>query len=228
MNKDLKKFIFKNLIIVSIVAILFIINKLFFNIKASDLEDWVNGFGVWAPIIILLVFSIRPFTLVPLSIIAITTGLLFGAYMGTLYIVIGTVLGASTSFIALRYFREQASIDENENKNLYELKNDLEKNGFKSVLMIRLIPAMNFDLITYLCSKTHVSFWKFVGATSIGTIPGSFMFGFFGSSLLKLKPLNIGILLGIIIVIIVLGYVLKRQLDQKYDMDELKEELKSL
>lgn len=228
MNKKLRNFIIKIVVLICIAGLFLLLNKLFFNLKPEDIQKWVEGFGIWAPIIFMGIFALRPFTLIPLSIIALSSGLIFGPYMGTLYNIIGTVIGAATSFAAVRIFTEGAHIENRNLDTLKEFKNDLEENGFKSVLMLRLIPALNFDLLTFFCAKMKVIWWKFLLATLVGTIPGSFMFGYFGSSLLKLKPMNLIILAGIIVVLALLAYLTKRQLGSKYDLDELKDEMKEL
>ncbi len=228
MNKKLRNFIIKIIVLISIAGLFLLLNKLFFNLKPEDIQKWVESFGGWAPVILMGIFAIRPFTLIPLSIIALSSGLIFGPYMGTLYNIIGTLIGAATSFAAVRIFTEEAHIEDRNLDTLKEFKNDLEENGFKSVLMLRLIPALNFDLLTFFCAKMKVIWWKFLLATLVGTIPGSFMFGYFGSSLLKLKPMNLIILAGIIVVLVLLAYLTKRQLGSKYDLDELKDEMKEL
>jgi len=228
MNKKLRNFIIKIVVLITIAGLFFLINKLFFNLKPEDIQQWVEDFGIWAPIIFMGIFAVRPFTLIPLSIIALSSGLIFGPYMGTLYNMIGTVIGAATSFAAIRIFTDGAHIEDRNLDTIKEFKNDLEENGFKSVLMLRLIPVLNFDLITFFCAKMKVIWWKFLLATLVGTIPGSFMFGYFGSSLLKLKPMNLIILAGIIVVLASLGYLTKRKLGSKYDLDELKDEMKEV
>lgn len=215
-------------IMLAVAGLFLLLNKLYFHLDAKDIEKWVKGFGVWAPIILLAIFTLRPFTLIPLSIVAMSSGLIFGPYMGTLYAISGTVLGAIASFLAVRLFIGEMKIQDEEKENIKELKNDLEEHGFKSVLMLRLIPLLNFDLITFICAKTRVVWWKYTIATLVGTIPGSFMFGYFGSSILKFKPINLFILAGIILVMLTLGYLMKRNLSHKYDLDELKSEMQAL
>ena len=227
-SSQLKSHIIKIIILLGIAGILVLLNKLFFHIKPSNVADWMEDLGFWAPIIFLLIFTIRPFTLVPLSIIAVACGIVFGPYIGSIYIVIGTVLGGTASFFALKYISKEIYIQDKNKENVCALKSELEKNGFKSVLMLRLIPAINFDLLTYICAKTQVVPWKYIAATTLGTIPGSIMMGFFGSSLLSLKPMNLAILAGIIILLIVLGVMMKKNVSKKYNTEKLKEEIKDL
>jgi uncharacterized membrane protein YdjX (TVP38/TMEM64 family) len=62
------------------------------------------------------------------------------------------------------------------------LKNQLEKHGFLYVLILRLIPVIHFDLISYAAGVSKVRLLPFAAATFIGIIPGTFAFNFLGSS----------------------------------------------
>lgn len=228
MNKHLKSFLLKIGVLLIVMGVVLVLNHYIFKIKPKDITDWVNGFGVWAPVVVLCIFTIRPFTLIPLSVVAVATGLLFGPYIGTAYIIIGTVLGAISSFVAIKYMITDAEIQDDDKENLKALKQNLEEHGFKSVLMLRLIPVLNFDLLTFICAKTKVDFWKYVGATAIGTIPGSSMFGFFGSSLLGLKLVNVIVLAGVVGLLFVIGFILKRHVENQFDIEELKKEIKDV
>ncbi|KGP70892.1 TVP38/TMEM64 family protein [Pontibacillus yanchengensis] len=228
MNSSLKSFLWKIIILLVVAGGMLFINKMFLHIKPDHIESWVENFGIWAPVVIILIFIIRPFTLIPLSIIAVACGLLFGRYMGTLYIVSGTVLGALLSLFVLRYFLGEIQINDEQKQNLNALKKDLEEHGFKSVLMIRLLPGVNFDLVTYICARVEVKWWKYTLATLVGTLPGSILFGFFGSSLLSLKPQSIIILSGLIVVLAGLALFMKQEIGKKYDVNQLKEETKLL
>lgn len=210
------------------MGIILALNHYFFKIDPKDITNWINGFGVWVPIIVLGVFTVRPFTLIPLSIVAVATGFLFGPYMGTMYIVLGTVLGAASSFLVMRILFSDSKIQDENKENIRALKENLEEHGFKFVLMLRLTPVLNFDLLTFICAKTKVDFWKYIAATAIGTIPGSAMFGFFGSSLLSFNPVNLIVLGGVVVLLFALGFILKRHLESKFDLEELKKEIKDV
>lgn len=228
MHPKVKSVIIQISIVLIAAGIIVALNHYVFQIKPRQIKEWVDQFGFWAPFIFLLIFAVRPFTLVPLSIIAISCGIMFGSISGTIYIILGTTLGAFTSFIAMKYFFKELHMKEEGQENLKALKNDLEEHGFKSVLFIRLIPGLNFDFITYICAKTKVNLLKFLLATFVGTIPGSMMFSFFGSSLLSLELENL-IVLGIILLVMVsLGLFIKKSVGKKYDVDQLKSEIKDL
>ncbi|UOQ43687.1 TVP38/TMEM64 family protein [Halobacillus salinarum] len=225
-SSQLKSFIIKILILLSAAGLIVLINQLFIHIKPKTVADWMKQLHGWAPFVFMLIFILRPFTLIPLSIVAVACGLVFGPYLGAVYIVIGTTLGGIVSFSALKYASK--SVELSNCRNLSQLKKELEKNGLKAVMMLRLIPAVNFDLLTYICAKTEVQDWKYTLGTLVGTIPGSLMLGLFGSSMLTLKPGNLLILSVILVTIAALGIKMKKNIEDNYDTEKLKEEVKEL
>lgn len=205
-------------------------NHFVFQIKPEDIKAAVEELDGAAPFIFLGAFLLRPppFTLLPLSIIAVSCSLVFGPVLGFVYIVTGTVLGAAASFYALRTFAGGGSLEDNGRENLLAVKEKMEENGFEAILMLRLLPVLNFDLLTYISAKTEVGFWKFLFATAIGTIPGSLMFGVFGSSLLSLKPVNLLFLGTLAVILSMLGWIMKKNIEQQIDTETLKEEVQAI
>lgn len=64
------------------------------------LLEWVDAQGVWAPLLFILVM-----TLVVMPGVMFTTcaGFVFGVAEGTVYVVVGTTLGAMLAFLIARY-----------------------------------------------------------------------------------------------------------------------------
>ncbi len=227
-SSKIKSFLIKIAILLGIAGFLLLINKLYFHIQPKDIKSWADELGAWGPFVFMLLFLIRPFTLFPLSIIAVTCGVTFGPVWGTVYILAGTTLGALASFHVLRRFAKEIDIEGQGRENLRRLKEDVEKQQFKAVLMLRLLPAINFDLLTYICAKTRIKGSKHLIATAVGMLPSSIMLGVFGSGLLAFKPVNLLVLAGIIILLTILALLMKRNIGDRYDTEELKTEVKEL
>ena len=50
--------------------------------SAEDIRRWVVGFGVWAPLIYVAVYTIRPLLLFPTLLLNLSAGVLFGPWWG--------------------------------------------------------------------------------------------------------------------------------------------------
>lgn len=53
--------------------------------SAEDIRRWVVGFGVWAPLIYVAVYTIRPLLLFPTLLLNLSAGVLFGPWWGILF-----------------------------------------------------------------------------------------------------------------------------------------------
>lgn len=115
------------------------------------------------------------------SILTITGGFLFGPIFATIYINISATVGAVIIFLITRYLLG-ASLQEKYKSQLAKFNNELEENGTSYLLTLRLIPIFPFFLINILAGLTNVSIKKFIWTTSIGIIPGSFIYAYLGYS----------------------------------------------
>ena len=93
----------------------------------------------------------------------------------------------------------------------------IEKHGFLTVLLIRLIPNVMWDVQNLSLGLTKVKFRDYFLATLIGIMPGSFAFVFFGSSLIKVlfDPKNLWIV-GVAILVFVGIVYFQKYLKKKH------------
>jgi uncharacterized membrane protein YdjX (TVP38/TMEM64 family) len=157
------------------------------NLDAAEIRDWILGFSFWAPIVYMLIYTVRPLIFFPASVLSITGGLAFGAGMGTMYTVIGATSGAVLSFLVARKLGKNIANKEWKGRGQV-IQTQLEKNGFFYVLLLRFIPLFNFDLISYSAGISKVRFRSFLFGTLLGIIPGTFAYNFLGSSLISGSP----------------------------------------
>lgn len=61
----------------------------------------------------------------------------------------------------------------------------MEKNGFVYVLWFRLVPFLNFDVVSYVAGLARVKWIPYTLATVIGMFPGTVAYNFLGGSLLE-------------------------------------------
>ncbi len=107
----------------------------------------------------------------------ISTGL-FGPWMGSLYCLLGTSLGATLSFILSRYLLKDSVMElVKKNDKLYRIifQNDSQKEML--ILMItRLLPIFPFNLQNFAYGITNISIIKYFIGTFVFMIPGIILF----------------------------------------------------
>ncbi|RNA70288.1 TVP38/TMEM64 family protein [Alteribacter keqinensis] len=138
------------------------------------------SFGWFSPVIYILIYTLRPLVLFPASVLSITGGLSFGPLLGTVYTLAGAAGSAAVAFWTARKLGK--NIGKGSAGKGKAIQNQLEKKGFFYVLVLRLIPLFNFDLISYAAGISKVRFSAFILATVIGMTPGVFAFTYLGSS----------------------------------------------
>ncbi|ASI36579.1 MULTISPECIES: TVP38/TMEM64 family protein [unclassified Exiguobacterium] len=184
-------------------------SRSYLNVSPTDIKEWILSFGMWAPILYIVLYTVRPLIFFPASVLSITGGLAFGALMGTVYTVIGATLGAVVAFLVAKKLGK--GFIKNGAGKVDQIQQQLEKNGFIYVLIFRLLPIFNFDLISYAAGLSKVRLLPFFLATLIGIIPGTFAYNFLGSSIVSKDPrIIIGAIIVFLILTIVPWYLQKR------------------
>ncbi len=123
------------------------------------------------------------------AILTLTGGFLFGSLLGTFFVNVGATVGATLAFLAARYLLR----DWVENKfgdRLGPIQSGFSQNAFSYLMTLRLIPAFPFFLVNLVSGITRVNLGTYILATSLGIIPGSFVFAFAGRQLGSINSLS--------------------------------------
>ncbi|MFB5663974.1 TVP38/TMEM64 family protein [Alteribacillus sp. HJP-4] len=196
------------LLLVILCALLWL-NTVVLNYNANDIQQGVESAGWFAPIFFIILYTIRPFTLFPASIMSLGGGLAFGAFPGVVYIIAGAAAGACLSFLTARKLGKNLSSAVWKGK-ARGLQEQLEGNGFLYTLLLRLIPVLNFDLVSYVCGISKVRFRAFMAATLIGIIPGSAAYSLLGAGLIDGDATQLMTAAAVFAAIAILAYLLRK------------------
>jgi uncharacterized membrane protein YdjX (TVP38/TMEM64 family) len=135
---------------------------------------WLDALGWWAPLLFVLTMALIVVLLLPGVPFTTGAGFVFGVAGGTLWVVVGTTLGAALAFlIARRLFGERAASYVLRHPKLRMVSNELVPHGWKIVMLSRMVPFFPFKLSNYFFGLTAVSLRDFVGGTFLGVIPFS-------------------------------------------------------
>jgi uncharacterized membrane protein YdjX (TVP38/TMEM64 family) len=201
-----------------LVAVFFALRSFqvdFSKISEVEFKNWVRSLGLWGPFTYILVYIFRPLILFPAGVLSATAGIIWGPALGFFYLQIAANLSSTAEFLLARYFARDMVENLLKGKVL-KLDEKITKHGFLTVLLIRLIPNVAWDVQNLSLGLTKVNFRDYFLATSIGIMPGSFAFVFFGSSLIKFlfNPKTFWII-GIAILLFVVIYFLQVYLKKK-------------
>ncbi len=211
---------FKLIVIVFVLGMVFLALKLlnvdFRGVDEEAFKDWVQSLGSWGPIIYMVVYLLRPLILFPAGILSATAGIIWGPALGFFYLQIAANISSTVEFLIARYVAREA-VEKKLKGKMANLDQRIEKHGFLTVLLIRLIPNVMWDIQNLSLGLTKVKFRHYFLATLIGIMPGSFAFVFFGSSLIKVlfNPGNLWIL-GVAILVFVGIVYFQKYLKKKH------------
>tara|TARA_Y100000310_G_C20668159_1_gene808789 strand:- start:2055 stop:2597 length:543 start_codon:yes stop_codon:yes gene_type:complete len=163
----------------------------------------VASTGPFAPFVFMFLYILACIFFLPGAVFSISSGVLFGTILGTVYTVVGASIGAVLAFLIARYFARSffEYTVEKKFKNIREFDEKLEKNGFITVLFLRLIPLFPFNGLNFALGITKVRLKDYFLATLIGIIPGSFLFAYLGDSIIEMSYLNIVIAVILIVLL---------------------------
>lgn len=219
MNKKKSLQIAKWIAIAALIGIVIWLSRSVFQVDANDLREWILSFGIWSPVLYILIYTVRPLIFFPASVLSIAGGLAFGAWLGTLYTIIGATLGAMLSFYVAKTLGK-SFVRKSWTGNVGKIQSQMEQNGFFYVLLFRFIPVINFDLISYVAAFAKVRFASFALATFIGIIPGTFAYNFLGSSFVSGNPKIIVLAVVVFVILTVVPIALRNRWNKKQKLDK--------
>jgi uncharacterized membrane protein YdjX (TVP38/TMEM64 family) len=153
------------------------------------LQYTTSQYEIAVALFILVYILQTAFSLPGGAVLTLTGGFLFGSLMGTLFVNVGATAGATLAFLAARYLLRDW-VEQKFGDRLGPIQEGFAKNAFSYLMTLRLIPAFPFFLVNLVSGLTRVNLGTYVLATSIGIIPGSFVFAFAGRQLGTINSLS--------------------------------------
>ncbi|AZR72151.1 hypothetical protein BBF96_01325 [Anoxybacter fermentans] len=217
----------KLVIIVGVLAIIIFLLKRYgvfeYMKDFRAIKEWIDGFGVWGPVVYILVYIACCLFFLPGLPITIVGGLVFGSIWGTIYVSIGSTIGASLAFLIARYAaRDMVESWVANNPQFKKIDEGVEKQGWRMLMITRLVPIFPFNLQNFAYGLTKIKFSTYVLVSWICMLPGTIAYVFAAGSLSSgqgdiKKTL---IYLGIAAVFFVILSLIPGWIKKKYDLDE--------
>lgn len=158
--------------IVAVVAVLALLHHYGLDDKLIELLQWLESRGWQASLLFILIMAVAIAVLAPGVIFTMGAGFVFGVVKGTLLVLAGTLLGATLAFLIARYlFGEGPSrwlMSHIKPPNIGEV---LKKEGWRMIMLTRLVPFFPFKLSNYFFGLTPVRLRDFVLGNALGIIP---------------------------------------------------------
>lgn len=170
-------------------AALLVIGSLVIVFTTFPIAEWlktqldeIKNLGFTGYIWFILLYIVATVAGFPASILTLGAGAVFGILTGSILVVIGATLGATSAFLVGRYLaRSVVSKRVEGNARFRAVDEAVGREGFKIVLLTRLSPVFPFVLLNYAYGITKVKLSDYFIASLIGMIPGTVLFVYLGS-----------------------------------------------
>ncbi len=168
-------------VLLALGGVLLVIRATPVDLLLQALKSWVAGLGPWGPITFALIYAAWTVTLLPGSALTLAGGAVFGLGWGFAAVICGATLGAALAFLIARYVaREKVSSMARRNQRFGAIDQAIGEGGWRIVALLRLSPAIPFNLQNYLYGLTPIRFWPCVLTSFLFMMPGTLLYVYLG------------------------------------------------
>lgn len=140
--------------------------------NAARLRADFGAAGLRGLLLFAALYALLSLLPLPLSVLTIAAGAVFGLGQGLAGVLLGAWLGAMTAFGIARALGRDA-VQRITGRRASSLDAQLQRRGLPAVLGIRLVPVLPFTAVNYLSGLTAVRFYAYALGTAIGIVPGT-------------------------------------------------------
>lgn len=148
----------------------------------SELMAFVTAMPVTAVILFIAVYAAATALSIPGSILTLAGGFLFGAWLGAAAVLVGATAGATALFLAARGLFASV-LRASAGPWLARMEAGVKDDTLTYLMVLRLMPAVPFAVVTLVPALLGVPLRSFVVATFFGIIPGTIAFASIGAGL---------------------------------------------
>lgn len=175
---------FKNgifLLVIFCIAVTALAVYILGGIDTAKLEVLLNQLGIWAPIIYIVLYTVATLLVLPSTALNLTSGAIFGIWLGTLWTSIAAIIAAIVAFAFTRTVGREM-VASNLAGRWQAIDAEMSQGGLFYVFAIRLLPLIPYGLVNFAAGLTSIRFRDYFLGTILGTVPGVLPFVMLGSS----------------------------------------------
>jgi uncharacterized membrane protein YdjX (TVP38/TMEM64 family) len=165
-------------VIATAITILLIIGPRVGSVE--NLREVLVDYGPWA-VAISVGLMIGQAILAPLpgNVVTITNALVFGPLWGSLLSWASMILGACLCFLLSKTFGKPFA-QKIVGTSIHKAEDFFRKYGLQAVFLVRMMPFVPFDAVSFGAPLVGVPFRRFLFATAIGIIPSILVYSYLG------------------------------------------------
>ena len=179
----MKKSLIKILIAVGGVAAVYLVLRYYGVTGEIRLENvpkiktWVASFGRVAPFVYIGLYLVSTVFFLPGSPVTVLAGFVFGPLWGVFYASVASIISVSVAFLIARYVaRDLVEGWVKDNVQFRKIDEQVEKQGWRILMLTRLVPIFPFNLQNYAYGLTSIRFSTYVLVSAVFMLPGTAVF----------------------------------------------------
>jgi uncharacterized membrane protein YdjX (TVP38/TMEM64 family) len=166
-------------LIATALAVLLVIGPKAANVE--HLRTTMLAYGPWAVgISISLMVAQAIIAPLPMNVVTITNALVFGPLLGSVLSWFSAVLGASLCFLLSKTFGKPFA-QKVVGRSMEKAEVFFRTYGLHAMFLVRIMPLIPFDAVSYGAPLVGVPFPRFLAATAIGIIPSMLIYSYLGT-----------------------------------------------
>lgn len=135
--------------------------------------------GAWGPLAFMAIYAAATVALLPGTVMTLLGGALFGPLAGTFYNLTAATLGATGAFLVSRYLAADW-VRARLGARAEQLIRGVEREDWRFVALVRLVPLVPFNLLNYALGLTRVRVSRYMLASYLAMLPGTFAYTYLG------------------------------------------------
>ncbi|UII19360.1 TVP38/TMEM64 family protein [Fulvivirga ligni] len=151
-------------------------------------RQWVDQFGAFGPIVIIITMILQMFLLViPSPLLMVVSVLAYGPWWGSLLILGAVFCASSIGYWIGSYLGPPVVAKILGQKSEKKVESFIDDYGFWAVIVTRISPFLSNDAVSFVGGILGMGYWKFIGATLLGITPLTIFIAYLGENSDRLK-----------------------------------------
>lgn len=181
----------------------------------SKLRDLVKAAGPWGPLVLIIIQYLQLLAApIPGTVASVLSGALFGPWLGTLYSMIGAMLGSLTVFVLSRKLGRPFVERFVKPGTLKKMDYLAEKAGIFVFFAIFLLPILPDDVVCYMAGLSKIPIRTLMLISFVGRLPGYLVAAFVGSGLTESNYTLVVVVSALFVLLAVGGYAKRKDIEK--------------
>ncbi|MDO5511122.1 TVP38/TMEM64 family protein [Corynebacterium sp.] len=139
----------------------------------TTLRTWADASGAWFVALFWLGYVVVTQFPVPRTILTLSSGVLFGPWVGIAVALTATTVAAALSLTVVRGLLGEWMAPRLTHPAVSGINTRLQQRGWLAVMSLRMIAGVPFSIMNYAAALTSVPVGMFTVATLLGSAPGT-------------------------------------------------------